>query len=202
MYWNSLQDVQKMRDILSQDKIILGSSDTVLGLFGQLTQQSYDALDRLKHRNEKPYLVMIGSVDKLPMFIDQSLNEKLTQIISLCWPGPVTLIFKARKDLPKFLQSPAGTIALRVPNHSGLLTLLQSFDGLFSTSANVHGQPIPETIAGVNQSIKDGVAGICVDTVDQICSLSPSTILDCSSEQIKIVRQGCDLDDRVKELLR
>lgn len=201
MYWNNLQDIEKIKEILIHDKILLGSSDTVLGLFGRLSQQSYVSLNQIKQRSDKPYLIMIASVSKLPLFVDQIMSDRIEKLISLGWPGPLTLIFKARADLPDFIKSSDGTIALRVPDHAGLLTLLSSFDGLFSTSANRHTQPIPENIAEVDETIKHHVAGICIEQREEGANLLPSTILDCSSGEIKIVRIGRGLDDKLKELI-
>lgn len=201
MYWNNSQDLLKVKDLLIQDKIILCSGDTVLGLLGQLTQKSYNALNQIKKRSDKPYLIMVGSVVKLPLFVDQSISSRLEELISLGWPGPLTLIFKARADLPDFIKSSDGTIALRVPHHAGLLQLLESFDGLFSTSANIHTQPIPENIDGVNQIILDEVGGVCLDQNGNAGQVLPSTILDCSSGEIKVLRIGCDLSDKLKRLL-
>lgn len=201
MYWNNSQDLQKIKDILVQDKVIVCSGDTVLGLLGQLTQKSYDALNIIKQRVDKPYLIMISSVAKLPLFIDQPISSVVEKLIMLGWPGPLTLIFKARADLPDFVKSSDGTIALRVPDHAGLLKLLESFDGLFSTSANMHTQPIPHSIDEVNQNILRQVGGICLDQNNEKANALPSTILDCSSGEIKVIRIGCGLDDKLKKLL-
>ena len=201
-YWDNLQDIQKIQKILNQDQIILAASDTVLGLFGSLTQKSYDKLNEMKQRRDKPYLIMIQSIEMLPKFIDQPISIKVKEIISLSWPGPITLIFKARQDLPNFMKNGDGTIALRVPYHTGLLKLLSCTDGLFSTSANVHTHPIPVKLEEVNDQIKSQVGGICLDRVDKLdLSIKPSTILDCSSDNIKVVRMGSQLHVRVQELI-
>lgn len=202
MYWNSLEDIQKIKEILLKDQIVLASSDTVIGLYGRLTKKAYDALDGLKQRKGKPYLIMIHSVSVLPKFIDQPIDAKLQKIIDNCWPGPVTIIFKARADLPPYLQSPDGTIALRMPNHKGILSLLQSFDGLFSTSANIHTELIVPKIEQVAQSIQQDVGALCIDSENELFSTSPSTIIDCSCKPIKVVRKGCFFDDKVKDLLQ
>lgn len=201
MYWNNLQDRQKIQDFLSRDEIIVCSTDTVLGLLGRLTQKSYDALNRIKQRSDKPYLIMIKSKQVLSKFIEQPITPKMEKMIDASWPGPVTLIFKARSDLPNFIKSHDGTIALRVPNHTGLLSLLQNNDGFFSTSANIHTEPIPHALSEINPKIKGVIAGCCLDQEDKLAEFLPSTILDCSAEEIKVVRLGQGLSNEIKELI-
>ncbi|MBI2352892.1 L-threonylcarbamoyladenylate synthase [Candidatus Dependentiae bacterium] len=202
LFWNKKSDIEKIKNSLKQDQILLATSDTVLGLFGALTKKSYLALNAIKQRHDRPYLIMIHSTKLLPFFINQPINEKLQEIINLCWPGPVTLVFKAQPKLPDFLKNHDQTIALRIPYHEGLLTLLSSFNGLFSTSANIHHQSIPSTLADVDHEILKKVANVCTDQPFKEKNIGPSTILDCSSPQIKIIRQGYPLNQKIMDLIK
>lgn len=187
--WNNITDIEELKRQLDDDEVILASGDTVLGLYAPLTLIGYETLNTLKQRSGKPYLVLISSPHMLPYFVDQVIDDKLQRLMDTVWPGPVTLIFKAKADLPKFIKDASGTIALRVPNHQGLKQLLISYKGLFSTSANLHTEPIPTRIDDVNPKIKEHIRAICLDDAtkqDQV----PSTILDCSSDTIKVVREG------------
>ncbi len=187
--WNKKQDLQEIKSILDKDKVLLISSDTVLGLHARLTQEGYEQLNMIKKRSQKPYLTLIPSVVQLFNFIDQTLSTQVQQLITLCWPGPVTLIFKAKKELPGFLKSSDNTIALRVPDHEGLRQILQFYEGLFSTSANIHGQPIPQTLDEVSDDILRLIGGISVDQ-NQGVAQSPSSIIDCTSYDLKVLRKG------------
>jgi L-threonylcarbamoyladenylate synthase len=162
----------------------------VLGLWGNLTEPAFKKMNAIKERHDQPYLISIASSKSLPKFIDQPLNDKLTTLIETCWPGPVTLVFKARADLPLWMVSSQATIALRVPDHDGLLQLMSNFEGLFSTSANIHGQPISNCIDQIDLKIIEKVAAVCSDREQQCYSKSPSTILDCSSGDIQVLRSG------------
>lgn len=201
IYWGAPQTISILKSELDQDRIILASGDTVLGLWGRVTSPVFEALNALKQRHDKPYLLVIGSLDKLENFIDQELSEQILNLIRTCWPGPVTLIFKARSDLPRWILSPNGTIALRIPDHSGLLELLQQYDGLFSTSANIHAKPIPESLALIDSIILNNVAAVCVEPHQLVYQQNPSTILDCSSGSIQVVRQGAFPSEILRDLL-
>lgn len=201
-YWDKLRDIQKMQAVLNQDKVIIASGDTVLGLLGCLSEKVYQNINMIKQRSNKPCLVVIKSAKMLSRFIDQELTLELKQLVKEVWPGPVTLIFKARADLPAFMKSLDGTIALRVPDHSGLLELLNGFDGLFSTSANIHTKAIPETIEDVDKKILLSVAGQCYDAGVSSYPVTPSTILDCSSGKVNVLRAGVELSDKVKKTIK
>jgi len=201
IYWNDTNSLDVLRSVLNNDQVILASGDTVLGLWGNVTLPVFEKLNAIKQRHDKPYLLVIDSIDKLPLFIDQPLTEQLATLVKTCWPGPVTLIFKARKDLPQWMMSSDGTIALRVPDHAGLLQLLSHFDALFSTSANMHGQPIPEVVSLVDRDIVQQVGAVVIERGQLVYPQSPSTILNCSTGSIEVVRMGAFHLDMVRELL-
>lgn len=201
IYWDDAQSIKKLEDVIRRNEIILASGDTVLGLWGNLTHAAFEKINQIKQRHDKPYLITIGSADKLSKFIDQDIDDTLQTLIQTCWPGPVTLVFKAREDVPVWMKSSDNTIALRVPDHDGLLQLLQSFDGLFSTSANRHGQPVANCVDQVDPIIMQAVSQVCIESEQQCYSQSPSTILDCSSGKIKVLRSGAMKVEELKDLL-
>jgi len=201
IYWNRQETVQILKKVLDQDEVVLASGDTVLGLWGKVTQSVFEKINTIKQRHDKPYLIVVGSIDKLNLFIDQPLSEQLKNLIETCWPGPVTLIFKARTDLPEYMKSPDGTIAIRIPDHEGLLSLLQVYDALFSTSANVHTKPIPESVASVDRMILEQVRAVCVDEGQFVYPQIPSTILNVATGTIQVIREGVIHMEMLRDLI-
>ncbi len=201
IYWNDADTIQKLKEILERNEIVLASGDTVLGLWGNLTEQAFKKMNQIKQRNDQPYLITIASADYLSKFIDQALDDKLQTLIETCWPGPVTLIFKAQKNLAPWMLGPQETIALRVPDHVGLLNLTRYFDGLFSTSANISGQPVASCMDQISDSIIAQVGAVCGDREQECYSKSPSTIIDCSTGDIQILRSGAFNVEQLQDLL-
>ena len=188
MSWNKKSDIVKISTLLKNEKVILCSSDTVLGLFGQLSFESKEKIDLIKNRKNKPYLIVTSSIEKMLPFIDQAIDSNLDQLLKKHWPGPLTVIFKAKKTAPSWMKGDGNSIAVRVPKHAGLQELLKGFDGLFSTSANIAGEPLPGSLSDIDPLIKKGVSAICHDGMEQ--SFIPSTIIDVTDEVISVVRQG------------
>jgi len=105
----------------------------------------------------------------------------------------------AKQSIPDFMKSKKGTIALRVPDHTGLQKLLPHFTGLFSTSANIGGNPIPRTIEEIDERIVKQIACVVLDKKEKQVTSLPSTIIDCSGNNITVVREGAYPVDELRK---
>lgn len=192
LIWDSVDSIDQLRLLLQQDQVVMGSSDTVFGLLANVTESGFLKLNEIKGRTVKPYIVLIENVDKLNYFAEMDLSDSVLRLLTFCWPGPLTVILPAKMGLPKFIQSVDQKIALRVPQHAGLLALLHDFNGLFSTSANLAGEPVPNLLADVSPAVIEKVAAIVLDRhgIDHANTSLPSTILDYSDGVLRLVRAG------------
>jgi tRNA threonylcarbamoyl adenosine modification protein (Sua5/YciO/YrdC/YwlC family) len=191
LFWGNPEAIDYIRKELHEGKVILAEGDTVLGLLADVSAKGRAQLDAIKSRSNKPYLILVGSSQKVFNFIeiDEGKSFQIEKLIKKCWPGPVTLIFKAKTGIADYMISANGTVALRVPDHAGLLQLLSHFDGLFSTSANIAGEPVPQIIEEVDKNILDSVACVVMNNT-KAASVLPSTIIDCTGDTLTVVRQG------------
>ena len=130
---------------LRQGNVSVGTSDTVIGLLASASKSSLEKLNQIKGRSDKPYLLLIKSWQMVRNFA-QVDDPALNKLITNAWPGPLTIIFKAKDSVPLFMKSKQNTVALRVPDHDGLQYVLNEVCPLFSTSANKADQPIPMSI--------------------------------------------------------
>ena len=200
--WQDAETIALLATALQANQVCLGTSDTVLGLLAPVTNEGARALDRVKKRAQKPYIVLIDQKQKLDHFVQVQWRTPLLKLIDHCWPGPLTLIFKLNQQPEQaFLQKQGDTLAVRVPDHVGLRQLLANFPGLFSTSANLAGQAVPTLLAEVDPELLAKVAYVVLDELSSepvplgVYGALPSTILDCSGltavgGKIKVVRAG------------
>src|SRR3990167_7894447 len=163
--WEAAETTAQLTALLKNNQVCLGSSDTVLGLLAPATIEGARALDRLKKRGSKPYIILVDSKEKLANFVDINWSPNLIKLVNHCWPGPLTLIFKLKPAAQPLFSDKQTTVALRIPEHAGLLNLLANFDGLFSTSANLAGQAVPTELAQVDPDIVHKVGAIVVDQI-------------------------------------
>ncbi len=189
--WASSEDITLLAGILDDDGIVLGTCDTVVGLLARTSAAAVAELDVLKGRIDKPYIILIGSSAMLGDFTD-TIHPACAALTALCWPGPLTVIVKARPTLVRSMQSPAGTVALRVPNHAGLQRLLTKVPAVFSTSANTAGRQAAQRVIDVEARIVAGCRAIITEGSDDSADgdATPSTIVDCSGCLPRLVREG------------
>lgn len=190
LLWSDAQARSVMSKALASGGLLVGSSDTVPGLLAAVTQEGFNALNAVKRRDDKPYLILIGSYERVGDFAQMPVSGATQKLMHACWPGPLTLIVKARPDLPSYMVSSVGTVALRVPQHEGLRAVLEHVSGLFSTSANLSGQPTPSTVNDIDEALLAVACSIVDDGDAEVVQKVPSTIVDCTGSEIKIVREG------------
>lgn len=189
--WNNPKHIEKVAQILQKGGAVLGSSDTVLGLLAEVSREGVTLLNNIKERADKPYIVLIGEKGRIFDFTE-SVSFEVQALIDACWPGPLTLIVKTHKLVPSSITHGKGTVAIRMPQHSGILMLLRMVPALFSTSANKSGAPVAYSIAEVDPYIIKNTQAIIVDDSKGCVNLEakPSTIIDCTGSELKIVREG------------
>jgi len=182
--FSALKDVAKK---LETGAVVAGSSDTVLGLLSAATDTGKAKLDQIKKRSDMPYLVLVSDLvaaRKLSPFLQSETGAQLARTF---WPGPLTLIVPAGKDVPSYLQSATRGIAIRVPDHAGLQQLLSHTGMLFSTSANISGSPVPQQLSDLDPVIAGQVSYLIEGENGQKAA---STIVDCMQDPIRVIREG------------
>lgn len=198
--WNKKRDIETAVRELEIGELILGASDTVLGFFAPVSEQAVLTLNAIKGRVDKPYIVLIGKKSFVGSFSD-NLSESAQALVEHCWPGPLTLIFKTKPGVPSYVQGVQGAIAIRMPAHEGILTLLQDIPAVFSTSANKAGKPVPSCLKDVDPEIIKQIRVFIMDDAHSYCtSIMPSTIIDCTGGQLKVVREGAYAIDKLEDV--
>lgn len=88
---------------------------------------------------EKGLILIAASFDQLKPYIDDSrLSDAQRAVIFASWPGPVTFVFPARPDTPRWLTGRFDSLAVRVTDHPLVIELCEAYGKpLVSTSANL-----------------------------------------------------------------
>jgi len=196
MRWQDTSVVDTIVQTLQKGQIVAGTSDTVVGLIAPLTKKGFEKLNTIKGRSDKPYLVLVSDMQQADQFSNAFTQEPVKTLATTYWPGPLTLIVPAKKSVPSYATSSSGAIALRVPHHPGLQQIANRMGGIFSTSANRTDQPVPQTIDELDPLIQDMIA-LIIDDYTRSKKL-PSTILDCTGNRIKLVREGALTNDTLR----
>lgn len=168
--------------------IIVFPTDTLYGM----ACNPYDpiALHALYLAKDRPAQkaipVLLAHTSQLANLVHKP-SRRVVSLMEHYWPGALTLVLRKRAGLPKEL-SPYPTLAVRVPNHPLARRLLTLTGPLAVTSANLSGKEPPAT----GQEVFEQLSGR-VDLILDGGSLTlgqASTILDCSSSVLQLLRQG------------
>ncbi|WP_372497999.1 L-threonylcarbamoyladenylate synthase [Sinomonas terrae] len=120
------------------------------------------------------------------------------------WPGPLTLIFHAQPSLTWDLGDTQGTVALRIPDDEIAQALLTITGPLAVSSANRTGHKAAQTAGEAQDQLAESVE-VYLDggsrPLDGSADGVPSTIVDCTGERLRVVRQGGVSLEAVREIV-
>jgi L-threonylcarbamoyladenylate synthase len=177
-------------DILMEGGIVAYPTETFYGIGAKFDREdSLHKLYEIKQRPENKALpLIIGSRDLLAHVVS-SANNKAVSLMDRFWPGPLTLILSAKKNLSPYITAGTHSVAVRIPGESFALRLAQYVRfPITATSANPSGKPPAQDTETVVDYFGDNI-DLIIDG-GPTKEILPSTIVDVRGENIEIVREG------------
>jgi L-threonylcarbamoyladenylate synthase len=185
--------VHPVRTHLARGGLLAYPTETVYGLGSRARDADVAALSAVKGRAPgKPFLLLVASrqmAERAGLVFSGAANA----LAEAFWPGPLTLILPGGGRLPATLCGPEGGFAVRWTSHGGIATLLGQLDEpLTSTSANRPGGPTAPGVGAIQDAFADVVARGTLLILDGgvLGNVPPSTIVDCTAPQPRLVREG------------
>ena len=173
---------------LNNHKVIAFPTETVygLGVFYD-DKKAYDLLNIVKNRREdKPYTMMLFDVEEINKYA--FIEDKYLPIIKKYMPGSLTILVPARECVPAYVTHDTGVIGIRIPSNKEALDLLRFVKKpLLVPSANKADQKPALTTDEVKAIFNDEIE---VVIPGKTSSGEPSTIVDLTGDEIKLVRKG------------
>lgn len=190
-----VRDPARAREVLLAGGIVAVPTETVYGLAALVHDApAVERVFAVKGRpRTHPLIVHIGRRDDPGRW--GVMTPAATALARAFWPGPLTLLLRRTDLVPDLVTGGRGTVAVRMPDHPVLLDLLDSLDdAIVAPSANRFGRVSPTTAAHVDDDLGTDIdlvldGGACPVGVE-------STIVDCASDALQILRPGAiDADD-------
>lgn len=188
----SPRQISAVVEVLQKDGIIVYPTDTLYALGCDM--KSTRALEKLcrligKKPEEANLSLICQDLSNLSEYT-VPFDNRIYKMMRKCLPGPYTFILKANHRVPKLFKNKKKTIGIRVPDNNipreivrllGNPILTASLKDLDTMEENLTD---PELInemyhKHVDIVINGGIGG-----------LEPSTVIDCSNDEIELVRQG------------
>ncbi len=185
---------------LQRGRLVVLPTDTVYGVGADAFNP--DAVERLLKAKGRgrlmPPPVLVSARTTLEA-LATDVPEWARALVDELWPGPLTLVFHQQPSLQWDLGETRGTVAVRMPDHEIALELLSRTGPLAVTSANRTGLP-PATQADDAEAMLGELVRVLLDAGPTPGPL-PSTIVDCTGEQGRILRLGVLPVERLREVV-
>lgn len=180
-------NLQKAVTVLQKNGVIVHPTDTCYGLACSIfSQPALKKLYRIKKMPfSKPVIILVSSLAEAKEYGE--FNKLADGLVKRYWPGPLTIVMRRKKLLPRFLNPKTETIGIRFPNHDFSQKLIKKLGHpIVTTSANITGEEEPYSVLKISQKLKADL----VVKGGLLPQNPPSTIADVSKGRLKILRQG------------
>lgn len=186
---DSPEAVEEAAAALARGELVAFPTDTVYGL-----ACGHDHIRKLYVAKDRP------KDKRIPVLLSDAANLEASALVTPAaralaerfWPGPLTLVLVAPRR---------GTLAFRVPDHAVARRLIAATGGgLPVTSANRSGQPEARTAEEVLQQLEGRIA-LVLDG-GRVTGGVASTVVDCTTDQIKILREGAISAAEIERVVR
>ena len=189
-------NLQQVAKIIKEGGIAIFPTDTVYDIGCSVKKP--EALKRVFKIKDRPLSQSLSILISRPEVALEiaDFKDKDLDLLRKIWPGPWTLITKAKVNLAQGGVGPDGSVALRCPDHGIALELLRTAgDTLAVSSANFSGGKSPVRFEDIDPEILDQVDA-ALDA--GVCPLGGETaIARIERKRISIVRTGCVSKDEV-----
>lgn len=194
------EQIPEAAALLKQGGTVIFPTETVYGLGARYDDE--EALAKIfvaKGRpKDNPLILHIYKKAQLEQLVEQ-IPEEARILMERFWPGPLTLIFKKKKEISSTISGGLDTVAVRMPSDPLAQELLRAVDiPLAAPSANLSGKPSPTSEAHLDEMMGrvDGLllGGDCAVGLE-------STVLDMTRKPPLLLRPGKVSLEELEEVL-
>lgn len=185
--------LEKAVEVLRAGGLIIFPTETTYGLGADATNPEAVAklLAYKTKRSDKPLSIAVCDEAMASEYVE--INETAKSVYRRFLPGPVTVVSYGKHRVAAGVESPTGTLGIRIPDYPALLELISAFGKpITATSANASGEKRPYTL----QDIWNATSQKQQDSIDLALDAGtlppnePSTVIDTTLETLSIVRAG------------
>ena len=183
-------EVHNAYEVIAKGGIILYPTDTVWGIGCDATnEEAVKKIYALKQREETKSMIVLMNGDRMLHSVFHSIPEVAWQILDLS-EKPTTLILDQPKNVAKNIIASDNTLGMRLVKEPFCFKLMERMKRpLVSTSANISGEPTPQSFKEISPAIINGVDYVVQLHHDKVNG-KPSTIIKLTQEaQVTVIRK-------------
>lgn len=193
--------IRRAGDIIQQNGVVIFPAQCLYGVAADaLNTLSVEKVYQLKHRpSKKPLLVLISHKKQLADLVED-IPVPAQILMDTFWPGNLTIVFQAKKILPKTLTANTGKIGVRIPSHPVAKALVDFLNiPITGTSANLSGKKGCSSIQHLDTSIRKG-SDLVLDAGSLKGGMG-STIVDVTLTPPLVLREGIVTSHKITKIL-
>jgi L-threonylcarbamoyladenylate synthase len=184
------KSIARAVQLLQEGGIVAFPTDTVYGIGAHgVLPAAVERLYVVKRRPlNKAIPLLIAGVEALSQ-VAVDVPDVAYELAARHWPGALTLVLRRAAQVPDAVTSGGETVAVRAPDHRVTQALIAALGApLAATSANLSGEPAPDTPEGVLAQL-DGRIDLLLDGGTCPGGVA-STVLDLTVTPAVILRAG------------
>lgn len=196
---------------LEADGFVAYPTETVWGLGACADRPAaVERLIRFKGRGDSAPLAVLIPEPTSVAALGCRLDARASQLVERYWPGPLMLVLPCEREFAPGVAGASGALGVRCSPHPlsrALATALEArgLGPLTSTSLNRTGEPPARDFAAARALVTDSddldlpllLGSPALDAGDE----APSTVVDCTSAQPRILREGAIPAAELEEFL-
>lgn len=182
-------ELYRAAQLLAQSEVVAFPTETVYGLGAKVFNE--EAISKIfAAKNRAPGQSLLVHISKIEQVseIAAEITKDARLLMESFWPGPLSIILTANRQVPLTVTGGKNTVGLRMPSHPMAKNLIDITGPLAATSANRSGRPSPLTAEHVKEDLDGRIAAI-LDGGSTVLGIE-STIIDISKEPYTILRLG------------
>jgi L-threonylcarbamoyladenylate synthase len=177
----------------------------VYGLGSLVQAGGLAALATMTNRpDDKPFLVLVAN-EQMARDCNLVFTASAERLAARFWPGPLTLVLTGGESIfPERLRGEQGGIAVRWSSHVGISRLIECLEmPITSTSANISGNEPEPDVAGILSEFAVPIDSGVLLVLDggTLANAPSSTLVDCTSSEPAILREGAVSRRQIEECL-
>lgn len=177
-------------DCLRDGGVIVYPTDSCYALGCAIgAKNAMERIQRIRQAGKHHYFTVIcRDLSEIARFA--RVDNWQYRLLKAFTPGPYTFVLRATKEVPRrLLEERRRTVGIRVPDHAVVRALLKELaEPLMSTTLLLPGDETPMTDAREIENRIGHLVDLILDAGN--CGLEPSTIVDLSGSEPKLLRAG------------
>lgn len=186
------REIRKVVDVLKAGGIIIYPTDTVYGLGCDIyNQKAVERIARMKGINtDKAHFSFICyDLSHLSDFTKQ-VDTIVYKLMKKHLPGPFTFVLKASNNVPKLFKSKKKTVGIRIPDNNIAREIVKELGNPIMSTSIYDEDDILEYTTDPELIYEKYKKSVDLIIDGGYGNNEPSTVVDCSNEEITILRQG------------